>query len=149
MSKETINSNNASPTIFFWVISIIAMLWYLMDVSGFFMRVFMSEETLLAMPENQQQFIQDIPLWVNIVFALEVFGGILGSIGLLLKNKWALPLFIISFIGVLSQTTYLYFLSDAISINGALAIVMPLVAILITIGLIFFTKSSIAKAWLK
>lgn len=94
----------------FWAISIFALLWYLMDMSAFFMRVFMSDETLLKMPEDQQLHIQNIPLWVNVVFAFEVFGGTLGSVGLLLRKKWALPLFVISLLGVISQTTYIYFL---------------------------------------
>jgi hypothetical protein len=143
------NIDKTSPPIWFWVISIIALLWYLMDTSAFFMRVFMTDETLLAMPEHQRLHFQNIPLWVNIVFAFEVFGGTLGCIGLLLRKKWALPLFIVSIVGVLSQTTYIYFLSDSITTVGMTAVVMPLVAILIGIGLITLAKSSKSKGWLR
>ena len=90
-----------------------------------------------------------MPLWVNIVFAGEVFGGTLGSVGLLLRKKWALPLFAVSILGVLSQTIHIYFRSDAISVMGAPAVVMPLVAILIGVGMIVLTKSAIAKGWLR
>ncbi len=143
------NQNKISPSIAFWTISIIALLWYLMDMSAFYMRVFMSDEALLAMAENQRQHIQNIPLWVNFVFAFEVFGGTLGCLSLLFKKKWALPLFIASLFGVLAQTTYIYFLSDSITVMGRMAIVMPLVAIVIGLGLIFHTKSSISKGWLR
>lgn len=142
------NTNKTSPPIIFWVISIIALLWFLMDVSAFFMRVFMTEGTLMAMPEDQRQHFQNTPLWVNVVFAFEAFGGTLGCIGLLLRKKWALPLFIISLVGVVSQTAYIYFFSDAISIMGMFAIVMPLVAIGIGIGLTIFSSVAISKNWL-
>ena len=143
------NQGKVSPSTVFWVISIIALLWYLMDMSAFFMRIFLSDEALLAMPENQRQHIQNIPLWVNFVFAFEVFGGTLGCLGLLLRKKWASPLFIISLLGVLAQTTYIYFLSNSIAVMGWMAIVMPLVAIAIGAGLIVHANSSISKGWLR
>ena len=139
------NQDNISPSIIFWVISIIALLWYLMDMSAFFIRISISDETLLVMSENRRQQIQNIPLWVNFVFAFEVFGGALGSVGLLLRKKWALALFVISLLGVLAQTTYLYFLSNSVALMGWMAIVMPLVAIVIGAGLIVHARSSVSK----
>jgi hypothetical protein len=143
------SSDKPSPPVWFWVTSIIALLWYLMDVSAFFMRVLMTEEAINAMAEVQQPLYRNMPLWVNVVFAGEVFGGAFGSIGLLLKKTWALPLFVLSIVGVLCQTFYVYFLSDAISIMGAPAVVMPLVAIAIGVGMIALTKSATSRLWLR
>ncbi len=142
-------SDKTSPPVWFWVISIVALLWYLMDISAFFMRVFMTDDAIKAMPENQQHFFQNIPLWVNIVFACEVFGGTLGSAALLLRKKWALLVFVVSILGVLSQTSHIWFLTDAVSAMGAPAVVMPLLAILIGIGMIVLAKSAISKGWLR
>jgi len=145
----TDSSPRTSPPVWFWVISILALLWFLMDVSAFFMRVFMTDGFIKAMPENQQHLYRDMPRWVNIVFAGEVFGGALGSIILLLRKKWALPLFAVSLLGVLSQTFHIYFLSDAISTMGTPAVVMPLVAIVIGTGMIVLAKTAAAKGWLR
>lgn len=143
------DSAKISPPVWFWVIAVIALLWFLMDMSAFFMRVLMTDDIIKAMPENQQHLYRNMPLWVNIVFAGEVFGGALGCAGLLLRKKWALPLFAVSILGVLSQTFYVYFLSDAISAMGTPAVVMPLVAILIGIGMIVLARSAISKGWLR
>ncbi len=120
-----------------------------MDMSAFFMRVLMTEEAILSMPENQQHLYRDMPLWVNIVFACEVFGGIVGCISLLLRKKWAFRLFVISLLGVLAQTSNIWFLTDAISAMGAPAVVMPLVAIIIGTAMILLAKSAISKGWLR
>jgi len=109
----------------------------------------MTEDGINSMPENQQHMYRDIPLWVNIVFACEVFGGTVGSIALFLKKQWALPLFIISILGTLAQTSNIWFLTDAISVMGAPAIVMPMVAIVIAATIIFFTRFAISKTWLR
>jgi len=148
-TDATESSDKTSPPVWFWVISVIALLWYLMDMSAFFMRVLMTDDAIKAMPDNQQHLYRNIPLWVNTVFAGEVFGGALGCVGLLLRKKWALPLFVVSILGVLSQTFYVYFLSDAISTMGTPAVVMPLLAILIGIGMIVLAKSAISKRWLR
>ena len=148
-TDATESSDKTSPPVWFWVISIIALLWYLMDMSAFSMRVLMTDDFIKAMPENQQHLYRNMPLWVNIVFAGEVFGGALGCVGLLLRKKWALPLFVVSILGVLSQTFHVYFLSDAISIMGTPAVVMPLLAILIGIGMIVLAKSAISKGRLR
>ena len=145
----TQRSGRNSLPVWFWVISVVALLWYLMDTSAFFMRVSMTEEAIESMPENQQHLYRDMPLWVNIVFACEVFGGTLGCISLLLRKKWALPLFVISLLSVLAQTSNIWFLTDAISAMGAPAVVMPLVAIIIGTALIFLAKTAISKGWLR
>lgn len=148
-TDPTESSNKTSPPVWFWVISVVALLWYLMDTSVFFMRVFMTEEVIKSMPENQQHLYRDMPLWVSIVFACEVFGGTVGCISLLLRKKWAFLLFVISLLGVLAQTSNIWFLTDAISAMGAPAVVMPLVAIIIGTAMIFLAKSAISKGWLR
>ena len=147
MTQE--NSGSTSPPVWFWVISTIALMWFLMDTSAFFMRVFMTEQITEAMAEAQQHMNQDFPLWVNMVFACEVFGGAFGCIALLFRKRWCLPLFVISILGVLSQTGYIYFLSDAITTQGTPAVVMPLVAIVIGVGMIALARSAISRGWLR
>ena len=120
-------SDTSTPPVWFWI----------------------TEETIASMPENQQHQYRDVPFWVNIVFACEVFGGTVGTISLLLRKKWAFPLFVISLLGVLAQTSNIWFLTDAISAMGAPAIVMPLAAIIIGTGMIFLAKSAISKGWLR
>ena len=149
MSTTHEHSSTTSPPFWFWVISIVGLLWYLMDTSAFFMRMSMTEEAIKSMPENQQHLYRDFPLWVNVAFACEVFGGNLGCISLLLRKKWAMPLFVISLLGTLAQTTNIWFLTDAISAMGAPAIVMPLIAIVIASAMIYFAKSAVSKGWLR
>lgn len=139
--------NNSIPK-WFWVISILALLWYLMDMSAYVMRTFMLQDMLINMPEEQQRLYITMPSWVNAVFAAEVFGGLFGSLCLLLKRRFALTLYCISIVGVLLQTTYLYFLSDAIQVMGTAAIIMPLIAIMIGVGMIAFSKYAITKNWI-
>lgn len=141
------NKATAVP-IWFWVISAIGLFWFLMDFMAFYMRVFTTEQTLERMPEVQRALYEAMPAWVNIVFALEVFGGLLGCVMLLLRKKWATALLVLSIIGVVCQSLYIWFMSDAFDVMGSMAIVMPLVAVFIGLALYFFSKFATAKNWL-
>jgi hypothetical protein len=148
-TASIVPSHTGPPPVWFRVIAVVALLWFLMDISAFFMRVLMTENGINAMPANQQHLYRNMPHWVNVVFAGEVFGGALGSVGLLLRKKWALPSFAVSLLGVLSQTFHVWIRSDAISVMGVFAVVAPLVAILIGGGMIVLTKSATARGWLR
>jgi len=132
-------TDSPKPPRWFWVVTVLALLWFLMDTSAFFMRVFMSDDTIATMPADQQHLYRDMPTWVNIAFAGEVFGGLLGCIALLMLRKWSWILFLVSLLGTLAQTTNIWLLTDAIDVMGTPAIVMPLVAIAITAAMLFLS----------
>lgn len=108
----------------------------------------MLEEMLKDMSDQQQSLYMNMPSWITIVFAAEVFGGVLASICLLLKKRFALFLYCISIVGVLLQTCYVYFLSEAVKVMGMSAIIMPIVAMLVGACMIVFTRSAISRSWI-
>jgi hypothetical protein len=139
-ADSAISTTNAcKPPRWFWVVAVLALLWYLMDASAFFMRVSMSDETIASMPTDQQHLYRDMPLWVDFAFACEVFGGTLGCIALLMLKRWAWLLFVVSLLGTLAQTTNIWFLTDAISVMGTPAIAMPIVAMVIAVAMIILS----------
>ena len=134
--------------IWFWVISILALLYFLMDTMMFYSRMFMLEEMASEVPK-QYALIKAMPAWVNVVFGMEVFGGLMGAIALLSKRKWAFILFCISMIGVLAQSSYIWFASDALSLLGKPAIIMPIVAIVFGAIMIMVSRTGINRGWLR
>ncbi|MEN8124188.1 MAG: hypothetical protein ABFR32_03585 [Bacteroidota bacterium] len=75
--------------IWFWIA---AIFFYSLEYNGsfsFFVHTFVSEEALAKLPEQERELYGDYPIWTTIVFAIAVFGGLLGSLELLLKKKWS------------------------------------------------------------
>ena len=72
----TASTDSCKPPRWFWAVTVLALLWYLMDTSAFVMRVFMSDEMTASMPADQQHLYRDMPPWVNVAFACEVVGGV-------------------------------------------------------------------------
>ncbi|GAA0720912.1 hypothetical protein GCM10009430_21590 [Aquimarina litoralis] len=140
------NTNIKTP-IWFWIISVIALLWNLMGVMAYLAQAYMTDEILKAMPEADQNFHNNIPAWVTAVFAIAVFSGTLGCIALLIKKKWAIILFIISLVTVLAQQFYNFFIQDFVALTGQ-RIYMPICIVVFGAFLIWFSKYSNNKGWI-
>ena len=132
----------------FWFIAVLALLWNLLGVAIFLMQVTMSPEMLAAMPPEQQRVYQATPSWLNIVFAVAVSSGALGAIGLLLKKRWAVPLFGLSLIAVLVQLVAAYLLTPVWEASGAAGLILPAALILIAALLLGYSRKAAARDWL-
>ncbi|MBN2868591.1 MAG: hypothetical protein JXK08_07965, partial [Flavobacteriaceae bacterium] len=52
------------PPIWFWIVSVIALLWNAMGVMAYLGQAFLTEEALAAMPPEQQEIYSiDYPAW--------------------------------------------------------------------------------------
>lgn len=141
--------NTEKTPIWFWIVAGLAFLWNIMGLIAFFMQVNMSEETLAAMPPAEQAMYENIPIWATIAFAIAVIAGTIGSIGLLMRKKWAHPVFLLSLIGIIVQQIHIFFLSGIMKDAGVSTMVMPAMILLIAVLLLFFSKKMIRQGWLR
>lgn len=137
-------SINKPPT-WFWIVSVLALIWNGLGVMAYLVRAFATEEMIAALPEDQQsEFLTEYPAWYTAAFALAVFCGALGCLSLLIRKKWAHFLFIISAFAAIVQHIYL-FINLEMSLTD---IIMPVMVIVVCFLLIGFAKKSIAKGWI-
>ena len=137
------------PTTAFWIISVLALLWNLMGVWAYIDHVTMTSETLLAKPIEEQALYTNVPAWATAAFAIAVWGSTLGSILLLVRKRWATPVFVIAFAGIIVQMVHQLFISKSIEVYGPGGAVMPVMIILIGAYLIWYSRNATAKGWLK
>jgi hypothetical protein len=142
------NISTNKPPLWFWIVGIIAFIWNLMGVMAYLSQAFMTDAELAALPEAEQALYINFPAWATAAFAIAVFGGALASIALLLRKKIAKTLFIISFLGIIVQMIYNFFISEAMDVYGPGGMIMPIMIIFIGIYLIMFSNKSISKNWI-
>jgi uncharacterized membrane protein len=140
------NSSN-KPTTLFWVIGVIALLWNIMGVFAYLRQAYLTDEAKALLPEAEQAYYNGVPAWVTAAFAIAVFAGLLGCIFLLMKKKFATSLFILSFICVIIQFIYNFFIQDFVELNGS-NMAMPIVVIIIAVFLVWYSKNSEKKGLL-
>lgn len=132
----------------FKVGAVAALLWNLLGCFAFFADLRLSPEDLAKLPQAQQALYAARPGWAVGATAVAVFGGVLGSIGLLLGRKWALPVFVFSLLGILVQDFGLFVLAKGASLAGPVAVVLQGLVLAIGIGLVFLSRKAIARGWL-
>lgn len=121
-----------------------------MGLGVFLGSVFALESLIEGMTDAQKELYRNNPLWVMIGFGMGVIFGTLGCLCLLIRKRWALPVFILSLVGVLIQQSYFYFFSNTIEVmGGPSAAIMPVFVLIIAIVLVFFSKWAISKNWLR
>ncbi len=146
----TTNSAQTKIPKWFWVLAIILLFWNIMGVLSFFGHTFITEEALAKLPEKERALYAEYPLWTTIVFAIATFGGLIASIGLVIKRKWAKTFFIISFLAIVPQMIHNVFFTNSIDVYGLIqSVTMPVLVVLIGAFLIWFSNYSLNKNWLK
>ena len=135
------------PTSAFWIISVAALIWNIMGVIAYLGQAYMTEEVLKALPEGEQAYHNNVPAWVTAVFAIAVFAGVFGSLGLLMRKKWATMLFIVSLIAVIAQLIYNVFIQKFIELSGE-KIIWPIVVLIIAVLLVFLSRKAGKEGWI-
>jgi hypothetical protein len=87
-----------------------------------------------------------MPGWVTGAFAIAVFGGVIGCIGLLMFKGWARLLLILSMLAVLAQDVWLFGMSGHAPSGGALG--LPIAVTLISVLLAWIAHDGVKKGWL-
>src|SRR3546814_11692538 len=86
-----------------WIVGVLALLWNLVGVAAFVMQVAMPAEALGAMPAEQRAIYEATPAWLYVFYGLAPFGGVAGSIGLLLRRRWAVPVYMLALVALVLQ----------------------------------------------
>ncbi len=132
----------------FRVIAVLALLWNLLGVAMFFMQTGLTSEQVATLPEAQQAVYAAMPPWLAIFYGIAVFAGALGSLGLVLRRRWSMPLFALSLAAVVVQMVALYALTPAWQASGASGLAMSLLIAGIAAFLFFYARRASARRWL-
>jgi hypothetical protein len=82
-----------------WVIGIIGGLWSAIGVVSFMLTQVRVEAVMSRFPPQQREYFESFPLWAVAFWAIGVFGGAIGCLLLLLKNRLAVHVLLASVIG--------------------------------------------------
>ena len=140
-------NDSVKPPVWFWVVSILGLLWNLMGVAAFINDVFFLDTATLD--ELQRDFFEGRPSWALAAYGAAVFGGALGCLALLLRRGWALPMLIICLVGIVLQNVHAIALGNAIEVFGPQGLALPAMVFLIALFLAWFAHYARGRGWLQ
>lgn len=133
-----------------WVkwVSIALLVWNLIGIGAFAAQWNVAMNALETLPPEQQAMWREMPGWAWGAYAIAVLAGALGSIGLVMRKAWAVPLLALSLIAVLIQFFNAFVLQDGIATVGAGAVFFPLFIIALGIVQLVLSRRWKAAGWL-
>ena len=140
---------NGRPSMSFWLIGGAALIWNLFGLVVYFMQVSASPEQLAASYSPEQiDFMMSTPKWATSAFAIAVNAGVLGSLFLLLRKAWAVPMFVISLFAVLVQDLNTFVLNDATAVFGATPVYIQAAVLTISVLMVWYSRGAKKKGWI-
>jgi len=136
------NQSSNKPPIWFWIVSVIALIWNGLGVDHYLGQAYKTERWRSTLTDEQFEVISNFPAWLTAAFAIAVFAGALGSLGLLLRKKWAYSLLVLSLVAVIIQMGYILSQGQAANVGMTISIIV------FSVVLVWFSKKSISKGWI-
>ena len=129
-------------------VAILALLWNLIGCAAYLSDVMMTPEAVSQLPADQQALYAARPAWAVAAYAIAVWGGALGSLGLVLKKRWASPLLMASVAGLVVQDLALFVFSPAAGAVSPVAYVLQGMVFVIALALVRLAGTGSARGWL-
>ncbi|MBT8244751.1 MAG: hypothetical protein HKP48_06155 [Winogradskyella sp.] len=104
------NSANSKAPFWYWIVSLLALLWYGLGIYYYLSQAYNTSAYRAMYTPEQLMVVDKMPAWAIGAFAVAVFTGIIGVIGMFLRKEWSKTLFLISLAGIIVQYIYNVFI---------------------------------------
>jgi len=152
--EKTMSESQASSPVktpwHLWVVGVVGLLWSAMGAMDYVMTQTRNEEYMAKFTPQQLEFFYGLPVWVDASWAIAVWGGVLGTLLLLLRKGIAVWVLLASFLAMVVTAIHNYGLSNGMEVIGeTFALVFTAIIFLVALGLYLYSKSMRAKGVLK
>jgi hypothetical protein len=128
-------------------VAIVALLWNLIGCAAYLMDVTLTPEAVAAMTPDQQALYAARPAWAVAVYAIAVWGGALGCVGLIMKKRWAKGALLASFLGLIAQDISLFGMTP-VAIEASVYALQGMVLV-IALLLLLLANRAARQGWLE
>jgi hypothetical protein len=151
----TTADTRATP-VHLWIVGALSLLWSCFGSYDYIMtRMRNTDYIASAMPGSDPNsvlaWIDAFPLYAQIGWGLGVWMGLAGSVLLLMRHRWAVPVYGLSLLGAVLGLGYQIALAPPLPGAGETAMmkVIPYVIILIALGLFLYARAMAQKGVLR
>ena len=132
----------------YWAVSVALLLWSLAGVAAFGSDVSMGPERIAQLPEARRNAFSAMPTWNWLAYGVATVGALAAAISLLLRRRWATPIYVVSLIAVLVQFSWSFAVARLHETVGPSAAIFPAVIVLIGAFSVWFARFAAKRGWL-
>ena len=149
------DGGRARAPVHIWIVGILALLWNAIGCYDYLMTRMRNTDYLASMmpevdPNAMLAWVDAFPIWAQFGWGLGVWAGLLGSLLLLIRSRWAELTLGLSLVGAVLGLGYQIAAAPPIpGATGGMMEVMPYVIIAIALGLFLYARAMRAKGVLR
>lgn len=134
------------PTpIHLWIVGVLSLLWNAMGAFDYLATHLRLDFYMSQFTQEQLAYFYNYPSWAVAGWAFGVWGALAGSIGLLLRRRWAVWAFAVSIAGMIVTSLYTLVLSNGLEIMGAGNLVFTVVIWAVAIFLLQYARAMASR----
>ena len=123
------------------IVAALGLVWNLFGVYQYLM-------TVGVVAGADAAAVAAMPAWVTGAFAVAVFGGALGCLGLLMLKRWSKLLLLLSLLAVLAMDVWMFVLSGLGGTMPSAEMAVTAAVVIIAVLLVWLAYSADRKGWL-
>ena len=136
-----------------WIVGLAALLWSAFGCYDYVMTRMRDANYLKSMmpdvdPGAFLSYVDSLPIWAAAGWGLGVWMGLIGSILLLMRNRWAIPAYALSLLGAVVGLGY-QMSNPMPGLTRLVAIGIPAFIILVCFGLFYYARAQGASGALR
>jgi hypothetical protein len=152
--EDAVDTRARTP-IHLWIVGVLATLWNCVGCYDYLMTRMRDTDYLAKMmptvdPNAMLAWIDGFPIWAQFGWGLGVWGGLAGSVLLLLRSRWAVWGLGLSLVGAILGLGYQIVAAPPLAgAEGPMNEAMPYVIILIAVALFLYARAMEKKGVLR
>lgn len=140
MSEDTTATASSTPW-HLWVVGALAVLWNGVGAFDYLMTQTQNESYMGQFTPDQLEYFYGFPTWVVVFWALAVWGGVLGSLLLLMRKRLAVPVLLVSFVSMIVTSVHNFLLSDGLDVMGTGGAAFSGLIFVVALGLWLYARA--------
>ena len=144
---DTVKMTTSTPW-HLWAVGGLALLWNGYGGYDYVMTQTNNAAYLAQFTPEQRAYFDSFPMWMEVVWAVGVWGAVLGSVLLLLRSKWAFHAFLASLIAFAASVVYGQ-TSGGAAVMGTTGMVFSAAIFLLGLGFVMYSRAMARKGVLR
>ena len=129
-----------------WIVAVVATLWNALGAYDYLMTRMRNMDYLSSMPgidaNDLLAWVDSFPIWAQFGWGLGVWAGLIGSLLLFARSRYAVWAFALSLVGIVLGIGYQLLAAPPLrGAEGALHTLMPLAVIVIGVALFVYSRA--------
>jgi len=125
-----------------WVVGILALLWNCIGAYDYLMSHIQGVAYFesAGLDAAAYDWFKGMPIWAMAAWAIGVWGSVLGSLLLLIRSRYAAPVYVVSIAAVLLTFTYQLTSVRPASLQGGIVSLMPVLVLILVVAQWYYAR---------